>query len=124
MTTKQQLSKTMTSPDETMAMPRAAIALAKFGGQTVVRATFEPGWKWSECVKPLAQSEWCQGHHTGYAVAGRVHVLLQDGTETEINAGDAYDIPPGHDAWVIGDESAVHVEVTGNTGSPGAAAPS
>jgi hypothetical protein len=94
-----------------MSMPHGAVALAKFGGQTVVRATFEPGWKWSTCVKPLVQSDWCQGSHTGYAVSGRMRVLLQDGTETEINAADAFNIPPGHDAWVVGDEPAVHVEV-------------
>lgn len=112
MTTQQQLGKAMASPDETMAMPRATIALVKFDAATVVRATFEPGWKWSECMKPVVQSDWCQGSHTGYAVSGRVHVLLQDGTEAQINAGDAYSIPPGHDAWVVGDEPAVHVEVT------------
>lgn len=111
MATKQQLGKPMASPDETMTMPHGTVALAKFGGLTVARATFEPGWKWSECVRPLVQSEWCQGSHTGYAVSGRVHILLQDGTEAEINAGDAYSVPPGHDAWVVGDEPAVHVEV-------------
>ncbi len=115
MTTAQQLGKPMANPDETMTVPKATIALMKFGGQTVVRATFQPGWKWSECMKPMVQSEWCQGSHTGYAVSGRVHVLLQDSTEAEINAGDAYNIPPGHDAWVVGDEPAVHVEVTRDT---------
>ena len=71
------------------------------GGMTIGRGTFEPGWKWSECVKPIAGTESCQAAHMGYMVAGRMKVVMDDGTETELGPGDAVAIPPGHDAWSV-----------------------
>jgi class 3 adenylate cyclase len=65
---------------------------------------FDPGWRWSVDVAPVVQTRSCQNRHLGYAIGGRLHVAMDDGTELEVVAGDAYEIPPGHDAWVVGDE--------------------
>ena len=79
------------------------------GDHTIGRFTFEPGWKWSECIKPIAKTDLCQIHHVGVAVAGKLSVTV--GTETaEVSAGGVYDIPPGHDAEVVGDEVFVAYE--------------
>jgi D-lyxose ketol-isomerase len=72
--------------------------------------TFEPGWKWSECVKPVAGTETCQARHVGVVQAGRLQVTHEDGTELELGPGDAYVIEPGHDASVLGDEQFVGFE--------------
>jgi mannose-6-phosphate isomerase-like protein (cupin superfamily) len=70
----------------------------------------EPGWKWSEAVKPLAQTPSSHVQHTGYVVSGRMHVVHDDGTEQEIAADDMYVLRPGHDAWVVGEETFVGVD--------------
>jgi quercetin dioxygenase-like cupin family protein len=77
------------------------------------RAVFEPGWRWSEHVKPLAGTESCQASHMGYCVSGRMVVRMDDGTEKEIGPGDVLVIPPGHDGWVVGDEPCVQIDFTG-----------
>jgi uncharacterized cupin superfamily protein len=82
-------------------------------GSTVGRFTFQPGWRWSESVKKLAGTDSCQAHHVGYAMSGHLHVMTDDGTEQDIRAGDAYNIPPGHDGWVVGDEAFHSVEFQG-----------
>lgn len=74
---------------------------------TVGRAVFEPGWKWSECVKPIAGTESCQVPHGGYVLSGRMHVRRDDGAEIESGPGDAVVIPQGHGAWTLGDEPCV-----------------
>jgi hypothetical protein len=76
----------------------------------VGRFTFEPGWKWSECIKPVAKTDSCQATHLGYAVSGRIHIAHDDGSEADVGPGDAYVIAPGHDAWVLGDEPFIGVE--------------
>ncbi len=76
------------------------------------RSTLQPGWVWSKSVKPVAGTESCQVAHTGYCVAGRLHVTLDDGTELEVNGGDAYAIPPGHDAEVLDAEPWIGVDVS------------
>lgn len=72
--------------------------------------TYEPGWRWSADVKPIAGTDACQYHHIGYTLSGRLRVQQPDGTELEVGPGDVFEIPPGHDAWVIGDESWVSVD--------------
>lgn len=84
--------------------PRGRVEVVTVGATTVSRSTMQPGWRWSECVKPIARTESCQVQHNGYAISGQIRVRQDDGTEVEINPGDAYAIPPGHDAWVTGDE--------------------
>lgn len=75
------------------------------GGSTVARASFEPGWRWSENVRPIAGTDSCESPHFGYVISGRMHVVMDDGTEGEVGPNDLVRIEPGHDAWVVGDES-------------------
>jgi len=89
--------------------------MATVGGSTLRRHTFEPGWRWSESLKEMAGTDSCQTHHIGYAISGHLHVKTDDGAEQDIRAGDAYNIPPGHDGWVIGDETFLSVEFAGTT---------
>lgn len=77
--------------------------LASAGGMTLLRGVFEPGWRWSTDVKPIAGTESCQVRHLGYVVAGSMQVRMDDGQEITISAGDLFDLPSGHDAWVTGD---------------------
>lgn len=106
-------TRTFDSPDETRSPDRTTVEIIKLEGTTVGRYTFQPGWRWSECIKPVAQTETCQADHIGYALEGRLHVRHEDGSEVEIGAGDVYHIHPGHDAWVDGDQRFVAVEFQG-----------
>ena len=105
--------KSLNSPDETRTFPKGKIEMATVGGVTFGRATFDPGWKWSEHVKPIAKTKSCEAPHTQYHVSGRLHVRMDDGTEVEYGPGDVGHIPPGHDAWVVGNEPVVIIDVTG-----------
>jgi len=100
-------------PDETRTFDRGQVQVVKIAGATIGRYTFEPGWRWSENVKPIAKTDSCQAHHVGYILSGRLHVLTDDGDEIELRPGDAYEIQPGHDAWVVGDEAVTSIEFTG-----------
>lgn len=84
--------------------------LGTAGGLTILRTVFEPGWRWSNDIKPIAGTDSCQIRHLGYVMSGRLNVRLNDGTEFEMGSGDLYDIQPGHDAWVLGDERCVMVD--------------
>ena len=97
--------------DEVREFPKGKLEIAKLGDAVIGRATFQPGWKWSESVKPIAGTDSCQNHHVGYCVSGQMLVKLDDGTEIETGAGDAYDFPPGHDGWVVGNEPCIMVDV-------------
>lgn len=105
--------RSVTQPDETRHFPNGEFAIVRLGDFSVARATFQPGWRWSEHVKPIAGTASCQTHHRGYLVSGRIGVRMDDGAEMEFAAGDAYEIPPGHDGWVVGDEPAVGIELSG-----------
>lgn len=109
------VQKTFDSPDETRTFDKGIFEVLNLGSQTVGRATFEPGWRWSECVKPIVGTDSCQGHHVGYVVSGRIQVVMDDGTEFEAGPGSAYEIQPGHDASIVGDERFVAVEFQGKT---------
>jgi hypothetical protein len=98
------------SPDETRTPEKTRVDVVRLGDTTAARMTFEPGWKWSECVKPVAGTDSCQVRHVGIAQSGRMVVRHEDGTEVEVGPGDAYVIEPGHDAWVVGDEGFVGFE--------------
>ena len=101
------------SPDETRTPEKTRIDVVHMGGATAARFTFEPGWRWSEHIKPVAGTERCQARHLGIARSGTLHVVHDDGSEVEIRAGDSYMIEPGHDAWVVGDEPCVAVDFGG-----------
>ncbi|WP_436498912.1 nuclear transport factor 2 family protein [Actinokineospora sp. HUAS TT18] len=91
--------------------------LGSAGGITLGMGTFEPGWRWSEDVKPLVGGDSCQVHHLGYVLSGSMGIRLEDGTEVQVNAGDLMDIPPGHDAWVVGDQNCVTLDASPEAGN-------
>jgi len=103
----------MAAPDEVRTFPKGKVELAEVGGVSFGRATLLPGWKWSESVKPLVGTKSCMAPHTQYHVSGRLHVVMDDGSEAEFGPGDIGYLPPGHDAWVVGDEAVVVIDVTG-----------
>ena len=105
--------KSFRKPEEIREIPSGKIELLTLGGATVGRATFQPGWKWSTSVKPLAKTESCEAPHLQYHVAGILHVRMDDGTEYDCKAGDVSLLPSGHDAWVVGDEPVVVVDFQG-----------
>ena len=103
------------SPEETRpfegGMGQVQVVNSEAG--TVGRATFLPGWRWSEHVKPIADTDTCEAAHTGYFVSGRMNVVMDDGEEIEYGPGDFGVIPPGHDAWTVGDEPCVVIDWQG-----------
>ncbi|KQX50140.1 MULTISPECIES: cupin domain-containing protein [unclassified Streptomyces] len=92
---------------------KGRLDLLTSGRGPVGRAVFEPGWKWSQHVKPLAGTDSCQASHVGYVVSGRMKVVMDDGESAEFGAGDYMEVTPGHDAWVLGDEACVALDWTG-----------
>lgn len=105
--------KTLNSPDETRTFEKGKVELASLGEITFGRANFEPGWRWSESVKPIVKTEYCEAPHVSYHVSGRLRIRMADGTEQEFGPGDVGVVPPGHDAWVVGNEPVVVVDISG-----------
>ena len=105
--------KSFAKPDEVREFPKGKLELIKVGGATIGRATFQPGWKWSESVQPLAKTKSCEAPHFQYHVSGTIMVKMDDGTVMECKAGDVSLFPSGHDAWVVGNEPAVVVDFQG-----------
>ena len=95
-------SRDFDSPDETRSPEKTRVDMVRMGETMAARFAFEPGWKWSECVKPVAGTESCQARHVGVVHSGRLCVSHNDGTEVELAPGEAYVIEPGHDASVVG----------------------
>jgi hypothetical protein len=113
MTTKYQ--KSFKVPDESRPFKaHGHVDVLKFDDRaTIGRGVFEPGWKWSSDVKPIAGTPSCQSAHAGYCVSGRMTVKTDGGEQFTVNPGDAFHIPPGHDAWTEGNEACVMIDVTG-----------
>jgi class 3 adenylate cyclase len=109
-------AKPFTTPDEVRSIPHGKIKILDLGDIVVGQQLWEPGWRWSEHVKPIAKTELCEYHHIGVTVSGIVHVVMRDGTELDITPDTAYEIPPGHDAWVVGDEPYVAFDFAGMRG--------
>ena len=107
------IKKSLNKPDETRKFPKGKIEVVKVGDLVFGKATFEPGWKWSECVKPIAGTKSCMVNHNGYVVSGRMHIRMDDGSEIEVGPGDVFVCPPGHDAWIVGNEPCVAYDFTG-----------
>ena len=106
--------KRFAKPDETRAFTdKGRAEILKFADGAVGRGVFEPGWKWSIHVKPIAATRSCQAAHSGYCVSGRMHVVMDDGEEAEFGPGDYAVIEPGHDAWTVGREPCVFVDFAG-----------
>jgi hypothetical protein len=106
-------ARNFTTPDETRTPDKTKIELVSLAGGQVGRCTFQPGWRWSECIKPVAKTDSCQVEHIGYCVSGGLRIKHDDGTEQDITPGMVYRIAPGHDGWNRGSEPAVMVEFQG-----------
>ena len=103
------------SPDESRTPDKTKVDILKLGDTTIGRSTFQPGWKWSECIKPVVGGDSCQARHVGTVASGQLHIVHEDGGESVAGPGDAYVIEPGHDAWVEGDEPFVAFEFEATT---------
>ncbi len=105
-------SKAVESSEERMTFDHGSVQTVRIGGFVIRSNTFAPGWRWSTSVKPMAKTDSCNVHHVGYLLSGTLGVASDDGVEAEIHAGEAYEILPGHDGWVVGDEPVRSVEFT------------
>ena len=102
------------APDETRVFEKGKFEIVKIGGMTIGRASYEPGWKWSEHVSLIAGAPLCEVEHVGMVISGRAMAAMSDGTEVELTAGSLFYIPPvAHDSWVIGDEPYVSLHFSG-----------
>jgi ethanolamine utilization protein EutQ (cupin superfamily) len=110
------LSKNLEQPDESRTFDKGQVDVVTVGDAVFGRAVFEPGWRWSECVKPIVGTDSCQHHHRTFVLSGRLHVVLDDGTEAEAGPGDVVIVPPGHDAWVVGNEQCVSFDFDAGAG--------
>jgi mannose-6-phosphate isomerase-like protein (cupin superfamily) len=104
------VQKSFEAPEEKRDFDNGQVQIVSLPTQKVGRAEFQPGWKWSTSVKPIVGGDSCQAHHVGYVVSGTLHVKTDDGDELDLKTGDVYDIQPGHDAWVTGNENWVSLE--------------
>ena len=100
-------------PDETRMFPKGKFEIVHIGGMAIGRATYEPGWRWSEHVGREMGAKSCQVEHVGMVVSGRATAAMDDGTVYEMQAGDLFYVPPGHDSWVVGDEPYVSIHLLG-----------
>lgn len=105
--------KSFFKPEEVRTFPKGKLELVKLGGAVIGRATFEPGWKWSESVQPLVKTKSCEAPHYQYHVSGVLRVRMDDGTEFDCKPGDVSLLPSGHDAWVVGKEPVVVIDFQG-----------
>lgn len=102
--------KNFGTPDETRSFEYGKVDLVQIGDSEIGMLTLQPGWRWSDHVKPIAGTDLCEAPHFQYHVAGRLHVVMADGAEFEAGPGDVTALPQGHDAWVVGDEPVVIVD--------------
>jgi hypothetical protein len=100
-------------PDEVRKFEKGRVELLNIGGGVVGRITLEPGWRWSTHLKPTVKTEWCEAPHFQFHVSGRLHVKMADGSEFEVGPGEVSALPPGHDAWVVGNDPVVVVDWSG-----------
>jgi class 3 adenylate cyclase len=109
-------SKRFDEPDELVTLPLLTWQVVVLGEVYVARSVHEPGWKWSEHVKPVVGTPSCQHHHQGVVLSGQMEIETDAGARRRIGAGEAYEVPPGHDSWVVGNEPMVTIEFTGVRG--------
>lgn len=105
--------KSFSTPDSTRTFPKTTMEFITFGDMPLVRATWEPGYRWSEHMAPVAGTASCQGTHIAYVISGHLRTRMDDGTEFDLGPGDVAFTAPGHDAWVIGDEPCVVFDFQG-----------
>lgn len=113
--TKQDISeaKSFNTPDEVREFPLGRLEIVTIGGVTVGRAIFQPGWRWSKSLQPIAKTNSCEAPHFQYHVAGVMKIKMDDGNEYECHPGSLSLLPSGHDAWVVGDEPVIVVDFQG-----------
>ena len=104
------VTSNLDEPGNVRSFEHGTVASTRVGSTTIGRVRFEPGFRWSNDLKPTVGTESCMVHHRGYAISGRLHIRMNDGSEFEIGPGDAHEIPPGHDGWVVGDEPYVAID--------------
>lgn len=106
--------KRFETPDETRVFEKGKLEIVRIGGVTIGRASYEPGWRWSEHVSPIAGTQLCEVEHVGMVLSGRAMAAMKDGTEVELTAGSLFYVPPvAHDSWVIGNEPYVSLHFLG-----------
>ncbi|XAS67033.1 cupin domain-containing protein [Micrococcaceae bacterium Sec5.7] len=105
--------KSFDVPDKKRWPDKAEVDLVTIDDYSVARLILDPGWRWSECIKPMEKTEFCQHHHLGFCVSGVMEVETSEGIHSTIHANDTYTLPPGHDEWVVGSEPFVAVEFLG-----------
>jgi len=105
--------RSLRQPDEFRPVGRGTLELVELGDTAYGRTIYQPGWRWSEDVRPIVGTDLCEVHHIGFCLQGRLRVVMADGIEVEIQADDVFEIPPGHDAWVVGDEPWIGVDSRG-----------
>jgi quercetin dioxygenase-like cupin family protein len=108
--------KRFESPDEVREMTKGRFEIVRLGGVTIGRATYEPGWRWSEHVGAATGESLCQVEHVGLVLSGQAAVKMADGTERVMREGEFFYVPPGHDSWVVGDEPYVSLHLMGSQG--------
>jgi class 3 adenylate cyclase len=106
--------KNFASPDDLLRLPKLTVQLLELGDVTLSKLISEPGWRWSEHIRPSVGGEWCQVRHMGFVLSGRLGTLYPDGTEIVYGPDDAFEIAPGHDGYVVGDEPCVQIMFAGN----------
>jgi len=108
------IKKSLNAPDEVRPFQdKGKLELVTLDSGPVGRGTFEPGWKWSTNVKPIAGTDSCQAAHLGYVISGRMAIRMDDGQETEFGPGDVMSCPPGHDAWIVGNDTCILIDWQG-----------
>lgn len=108
-------TNSLEQPDESRTPEKTSVSVVHLGDATVGRFTLQPGWRWSDCIKPVVGTDSCQAAHLGYVLSGKIHVAATDGTEADLGPGDTCRLEPGHDAWVVGDEPFVALEFESKT---------
>ncbi len=110
---KSAVKANISAADQTKEMPKGKLHLFIMGGFPFGLRTLDPGWKWSTSMKPVMKTDICEIRHIGYVISGRMGFAMSDGTRMEVGPGDAFDVPPGHDAWTVGDAPVVFVDLIG-----------
>jgi quercetin dioxygenase-like cupin family protein len=104
-------TRTFDDPDDRMSFAHGHVEIANIGGRRLLRVTFEPGFRWSVDMSPVAKTELCQMRHVFYVISGGMNLRLADGSEGSVRAGDLVTIAPNHDSWVVGDEPIVFLDI-------------
>lgn len=108
------LIKSFDDADETKNLSKMKLEIVKLDGYTFNKQTYQPGWHWSQDVKPQVKTDWCEMTHVGMLISGQLHIKFSDGTEKNLKPNDVVMISPGHDGWVIGDEPAIFISIEQN----------